>query len=158
MKNKITYTQNDSVIVNTLKSAGKPLTLNELNELANSEIKPSQMTSARNKGLISFAEDVKVDRETFRFVNTYKYVNDNVEEGKNFTDVQKEILAVAKQFGNNEFTVEQLNSAADNMFPTSTVYSLTRKGNLSISGKIKTPRISKSTVKTYVYVKDIPSE
>ena len=42
MKNKITYTQNDSVIVNTLKSAGKPLTLNELNELANSEIKPSQ--------------------------------------------------------------------------------------------------------------------
>ena len=35
MKNKITYTQNDSVIVNTLKSAGKPLTLNELNKLAN---------------------------------------------------------------------------------------------------------------------------
>ena len=158
MKNKITYTQNDSVIVNTLKSAGKPLTLNELNELANSEIKPSQMTSARNKGLISFAEDVKVDRETFRFVNTYKYVNDNVEEGKNFTDVQKEILAVAKQFGNNEFTVEQLNSAADKKFPVSTVYALTRKGNLSISGKVKTPRISKSTVKTYVYVKDIPSE
>ena len=158
MKNKITYTQNDSVIVNTLKSAGKPLTLNELNELANSEIKPSQMTSARNKGLISFAEDVKVDRETFRFVNTYKYVNDNVEEGKNFTDVQKEILAAAKQFGDKEFTIEQLNAAADKKFPTSTVYALTRKGNLIISGKVKTPRISKATVKTYVYVKDIPSE
>ena len=66
MKNtKPTYTQNDSIIVNTLKSAGKPLTLNELNELANSEIKPSQMTSARNKGLISFAGEVKVDRETY---------------------------------------------------------------------------------------------
>ena len=158
MKNKITYTQNDSVIVNTLKSAGKPLTLNELNELANSDIKPSQMTSARNKGLISFAEDVKVDRETFRFVNTYKYVNDNVEEGKNFTDVQKEILAAAKQFGDSDFTADQLNKAADKKFPVSTVYALTRKGNLSISGKVKTPRISKATVKTYVYVKDIPSE
>ena len=158
MKNKTTYTQNDSIIVNTLKSAGKPLTLNELNELAGSDIKPSQMTSARNKGLISFAEDVKVDRETFRFVNTYKYVNDNVEEGKNFTDVQKEILAAAKQFGDSEFTAEQLNKAADKKFPVSTVYALTRKGNLSISGKVKTPRISKATVKTYIYVKDIPSE
>lgn len=158
MKNKITYTQNDSVIVNTLKSAGKPLTLNELNKLANSEIKPSQMTSARNKGLISFAEDVKVERETFRFVNTYKYVNDNIDEGKNFTDTQKEILAAAKQFGDSEFTAEQLNKAADKKFPVSTISSLARRGNLKVSGKIKTPRMSKSTVKTYVYVKDIPSE
>ena len=158
MKNKITYTQNDSVIVNTLKSAGKPLTLNELNELANSEIKPSQMTSARNKGLISFAEDVKVDRETFRFVNTYKFVTDVVKDENKISDVQKEIIDVAKQFGDNEFTVEQLNKAADKKFPTSTVYALTRKGNLIISGKVKTPRISKATVKTYVYVKDIPSE
>ena len=159
MKNtKPTYTQNDSIIVNTLKSAGKPLTLNELNELAGSEIKPSQMTSARNKGLISFAGEVKVDRETFRFVNTYKYVNDNIEEGKNFTDVQKEILAAAKQFGDSEFTAEQLNKAADKKFPISTISSLANRGNLNVSGKIKTPRMSKSTVKTYVYVKDIPSE
>ena len=159
MKNtKTTYTQNDSVIVNTLKSAGKPLTLNELNELANSEIKPSQMTSARNKGLISFAGEVKVDRETFRSVNTYKFVTDEIGEGKNFTDVQKEILAAAKQFGDSEFTAEQLNKVADKKFPTSTISSLARRGNLNVSGKIKTPRISKSTVKTYVYVKDIPSE
>ena len=116
------------------------------------------MTSARNKGLIDFAGDVKVDRETFRFVNTYKYVNDNIEEGKNFTDVQKEILVAAKQFGDSEFTAEQLNKAADKKFPVSTISSLARRGNLNVSGKIKTPRISKSTVKTYVYVKDIPSE
>ena len=116
------------------------------------------MTSARNKGLISFAGEVKVDRETFRFVNTYKYVNDNIEEGKNFTDVQKEILAAAKQFGDSEFTAEQLNKVADNKFPVSTISSLARRGNLNVSGKIKTPRIGKSTVKTYVYVKDIPSE
>ena len=104
------------------------------------------------------AGEVKVDRETFRFVNTYKYVNDNIEEGKNFTDVQKEILAAAKQFGDSEFTAEQLNKAADKKFPTSTISSLARRGNLNVSGKIKTPRISKSTVKTYIYVKDIPSE
>ena len=159
MKNKqITYTQNDSIIVNTLKSAGKPLTLNELNKLANSDIKPSQMTSARNKGLISFAGETKVDRETFRFVNTYKFVTDEIGEGKNFTDVQKEILAAAKQFGDSDFTAEQLNSAADKKFPVSSIYALTGRGNLNVSGKIKTPRISKSTVKTYVYVKDIPSE
>ena len=158
MKNKITYTQNDSVIVNTLKSAGKPLTLNELNELAKSEIKPSQMTSARNKGLIAIAGEVKVDRETFRFVNTYKYVNDNIDESKNFTDVQKEILVAAKQFGDSDFTAEQLNKAADKKFPVSSIYALTGRGNLNVSGKVKTPRMSKSTVKTYVYVKDIPSE
>ena len=157
-KTKSTYTQNDSIIVNTLKSAGKPLTLNELNELANSEIKPSQMTSACNKGLISSAGGVKVDRKTFRFVNTYKYVNDHIEEGKNFTDVQKEILAAAKQFGDNEFTTEQLNKAADKKFPVSTISSLVRRGNLNVSGKIKTPRISQSTVLAYVYIKDIPSE
>ena len=159
MKNKqITYTQNDSIIVNTLKSAGKPLTLNELNKLANSDIKPSQMTSARNKGLISFAGETKVDRETFRFVNTYKFVTDEIGEGKNFTDVQKEILAAAKQFGDSDFTAEQLNSAADKKFPVSSIYALTGRGNLNVSGKVKAPGISESTVKTYVYVKDIASE
>ena len=45
-----TYTENDRVIVKTLKDAGKPLTLAEINSIANTSIKSGSITSARNKG------------------------------------------------------------------------------------------------------------
>lgn len=150
-----TYTENDRVIVKTLKDAGKPLTLAEINAIANTSIKSGSITSARNKGLIENAGTVPVNRTTFKYVNSYKFVTDITNDDVQVTDAQKEILAVAKTMDDG-FTLDDLRTAMSKSIPSGTINALVQRGNFVKGERVKVNRIVVSEVNSYVFKNDIP--
>lgn len=151
----ITYTENDRVIVKTLKDAGKPLTLAEINSIANTSIKSGSITAARNKGLIDNAGTVPVNRTTFKTVNSYQFVTDITNGDVQVTDAQKEILAVAKTM-DGAFTLDDLRTAMSKSIPSGTITALVKRGNFTKGEPVKVSRIVVSEVNSYVLKNDIP--
>lgn len=155
--NAYTYTENDRVIVKTLKDAGKPLTLAEINSIANTSIKSGSITAARNKGLIDNAGTVPVNRTTFKTVNSYQFVTDITNGDVQVTDAQKEILAVAKTM-DGAFTLDDLRTAMSKSIPSGTITALVKRGNFTKGEPVKVSRIVVSEVNSYVLKNDIPDE
>ena len=152
-----TYTENDRVIVKTLKDAGKPLTLAEINSIANTSIKSGSITSARNKGLIEDAGTVPVNRTTFKYVNSYKFATDITNGDVKVSDAQKEILAVAKTM-DGAFTLDDLRTAMSKSIPSGTINALVQRGNFLKGERVKVSRIVVSEVNSYVFKNDIPDD
>lgn len=150
-----TYTENDRVIVKTLKDAGKPLTLAEINSIANTSIKSGSITSARNKGLIENAGTVPVNRTTFKYVNSYEFATDITNGDVQVTDAQKEILAVAKSM-EGPFTLDDLRTAMSKSIPSGTINALVQRGNFTKGERVKVNRTVVSEVNSYVFKNDIP--
>ena len=150
-----TYTENDKVIVKTLKDAGKPLTLAEINSIANTSIKSGSITAARNKGLIDNAGTVPVNRTTFKYVNSYEFATDITNGDVQVTDTQKEILAVAKTM-DGAFTLDDLRTAMSKSIPSGTITALVKRGNFIKGEPVKVNRTVVSEVNSYVFKNDIP--
>ena len=150
-----TYTENDKVIVKTLKDAGKPLTLAEINSIANTSIKSGSITSARRKGLIEDAGTVPVNRTTFKYVNSYEFATDITNGDVKVSDAQKEILAVAKTM-DGAFTLDDLRTAMSKSIPSGTINALVKRGNFLKGEPVKVSRIVVSEVNSYVFKNDIP--
>ena len=153
----ITYTENDRVIVKTLKDAGKPLTLAEINSIANTSIKSGSITAARNKGLIENAGTVPVNRTTFKYVNSYEFVTDITNGDVKVSDAQKEILAVAKTM-KSPFTLDDLRTAMSKSIPSGTINALVQRGNFTKGERVKVNRTVVSEVNSYVFKNDIPDD
>ena len=152
-----TYTENDRVIVKTLKDAGKPLTLAEINSIANTSIKSGSITAARNKGLIENAGTVPVNRTTFKYVNSYEFATDITNGDVKVSDAQKEILAVAKTM-EGPFTLDDLRTAMSKSIPSGTITALVKRGNFIKGEPVKVNRIVVSEVNSYVLKNDIPDK
>ena len=150
-----TYTENDKVIVKTLKDAGKPLTLAEINSIANTSIKSGSITSARRKGLIADAGTVPVNRTTFKYVNSYEFATDITNGDVKVSDAQKEILAVAKTM-DGAFTLDDLRTAMNKNIPSGTINALVQRGNFLKGERVKVSRTVVSEVNSYVFKNDIP--
>ena len=150
-----TYTENDKVIVKTLKDAGKPLTLAEINSIANTSIKSGSITSARRKGLIADAGTVPVNRTTFKYVNSYEFATDITNGDVKVSDAQKEILAVAKTM-KSPFTLDDLRTAMSKSIPSGTINALVQRGNFLKGEPVKVSRTVVSEVNSYVFKNDIP--
>ena len=152
-----TYTENDKVIVKTLKDAGKPLTLAEINSIANTSIKSGSITSARRKGLIEDAGTVPVNRTTFKYVNSYEFATDITNGDVKVSDAQKEILAVAKTM-DGAFTLDDLRTAMSKSIPSGTINALAQRGNFLKGEPVKVNRTVVSEVNSYVFKNDIPDD
>ena len=152
-----TYTENDKVIVKTLKDAGKPLTLAEINSIANTSIKSGSITSARRKGLIEDAGTVPVNRTTFKYVNSYEFATDITNGDVKVSDAQKEILAVAKTM-DGAFTLDDLRTAMSKSIPSGTITALVKRGNFLKGERVKVSRTVTSEVNSYVFKNDIPDD
>lgn len=156
----VTYTDNDRAIVNALKGT-EGLTLAELNERTGMRIVSGHIVSAMKKGLIASVDEREVIRPTTRKVSTYNFASADVlvgENGKayNYTDGEKSILAVAGSI-DSPFTLADLAKAMGvEKLSSGSINGLVKKGNITKGDMVEIPAESKSTVKVYGFVADIP--
>ena len=164
MANKtITYSANDRAIVTALKNAPEGLTLAQICEVTGLEIKPGHITGAKTKGLIETIGEVEITKPGKRKVSTYSLVT--VEplsnpDGKpfNYTDSEKAILNAAATF-EGSFTLAELAAAMGlEKLSAGNISGLVRtKGNIAKGEQVVVPCDTKSTVKVYGFVADVPS-
>lgn len=170
--NKINYTANDAVIVKILKNAvnedgsHQELTLAEINQLAEAEIKPGSMTSAVRKGLVEVAGEKEVSRPSKRKLATYKAVSFEIlKDGKgkdyNYTDTEKSILEDIKNSdlaNADNFTLAELNDVNGTDYKSGSITSLVRKGNLAKTEAVREVMANgKAKVKAYRFKADLPT-
>lgn len=164
---QITYTENDRAIVNALKGAESPMTLAQINEatdfnLVQKHLVAGHLVSAMRKGLIAKAGEVAVEKNGTRKVYTYNFVTADVmnkPDGKPFdySDKEKEILAAAAKM-DGAFTLTALSEMVGHRVVSGSTNGLIKKGNLTRGEQVEVPCKVKSTVATYVFVKDIPAD
>lgn len=158
---KIVYTDNDRAIVNALKGTDG-LTLAELNATG-LELKSGHIVSAMKKGLIEAIGEREVIRPTTRKVSTYNYVDSDVHMGENgkafnYTDNEKNVLGFASQI-DSPFTLARLAEAMGvEKLSSGSINGLVKKGNITKGDMVEVPAESKSTVKVYGFVNDIPAD
>lgn len=164
---QITYTENDRAIVNALKGAESPMTLAQINEatgfnLVEKHLVAGHLVSAMRKGLIAKAGEVAVEKNGTRKVYTYNFVTADVmnkPDGKPFdySDKEKEILAAAAKM-DGAFTLTALSEKVGHRVVSGSTNGLIKKGNLTRGEQVEVPCKVKTTVATYVFVKDIPTD
>ena len=157
----INYTEGDRAIVAALKGKD-PMTLAQINEAAGTKIVPGNIVSALNKGLISKAGEVEIERDSTRPVTLYSFVTMDVQNRPNgkpfeYTDNELGILKVASTF-TDYFTLDDLSSAAGRTITSGSTNNLIRKGNLAKGDKVQKPCKVKSTVSLYAFAQDIPAD
>lgn len=156
----VTYNDNDRAIVNALKGTDG-LTLAEIKEATGLEIVSGHIVSAMKKGLIESIGEREVIRPSVRKVSTYVYVDSDVRNGENgkaynYTDGEKDVLAAAATL-EGAFTLAQLATAMNReKLSSGSINGLVKKGNITKGDMVEVPATSKSTVKIYGFVKDIP--
>lgn len=157
----IVYTDNDRAIVNALKGT-EGLTLSELNATG-LELKSGHIVSAMKKGLIETIGEKEVIRPTTRKVSTYNFVDADVHMGENgkafnYTDNEKHVLEVAGGI-ESPFTLAKLAEAMGvEKLSSGSINGLVKKGNITKGEMVEVPAESKSNVKVYGFVKDIPAD
>lgn len=158
---KIVYTDNDRAIVSALKGT-EGLTLAELSEATGLELKPGHVVSAMKKGLIASIGEREVIRPSVRKVYTYNYVDGDIHSGENgkaynYTDNEKAVLAASAGI-DSPFTLADLAKAMGlEKLSSGSINGLVKKGNISKGDMVEVPAESKSTVKVYGFVADIPN-
>lgn len=158
----IVYNDNDRAIVAALKEAGEPLTLAEIGAAVGREIKPGTLTATKNKGLIAVAPEKKpVMRKANRPVNRYAFVTDEAlvspkGKAKNYTDSEKEILAILKNAAEPMTLAAIATARGLDKIGAGAVSGLTKAGNIKIVDKIKVEVEVEDEVNAYVYVMDVP--
>jgi len=160
MVSKVTYSDNDRLIVNTLKGVEAGLTLAEINANANADIKPGTMTSAIKKGLIEKVGEREVYKPYMKEVNTYTLVSKEVqvkEDGKsyNYSDGENEIL---NAFADGAYTLAELSEMVGRTLTSGSINGLVKKGNIAKADPVEREATRKSTVAVYGFVSDIPNQ
>ncbi len=166
---KIVYTDNDKLIVNTLKGADAPMTMAELSEAAGVEFKSGHLTSARTKGLIGLGEDREVFRPAIKKVYTYVYVTDELASrpslkdgvaGKPYTysETEMAIINLLKD-ANEPMTLAQISEALGQDLTSGSINALVnRKGNIAKGDQVEIETQRPANVHTYIYLSDVPAE
>lgn len=164
MAKQTVFTQTDRAIVNALKGAPEGLTLAELNEVTGMEIKSGHLVGAIKKGLAEAIGEREIQRPAKRKVATYVFVTadalSNAEgKGYNYTDNEKALLAVAKNF-TEPFTLAELAAAMNKERMTSgSINGLVKKGNIAKGENDRTiDTFAKTSVNVYGFVKDLPAD
>lgn len=161
-KKPIVYNDNDRAIVNSLKGT-EGLTITEINEATGLELKPGNIVAAMRKGLIAAIGEKEITRPTTRTVSTYSYVDSEVhtaENGKtfNYTENEKNVLSAASSI-EGEFTLAELATAMGlEKLSSGSINGLVKKGNIVKGAGREVEGFSKSTVKIYGFVKDVPED
>lgn len=157
----IVYTDNDRAIVSALKGS-EGLTLAELKEATGIDLKSGHIVSAMKKNLIASIGEREVIRPTTRKVSTYNFVTADVLVGENdkafnYTDNEKHVLEVAGGI-ESPFTLADLAKAMGvEKLSSGSINGLVKKGNITKGDMVEVPAESKSTVKVYGFVADIPN-
>lgn len=162
---KTVYTKINQAIVEVLKANPDGLTIAEIAEATGLPIISGHVVGTMKKGLIEAIGEKEVSKVGKRKVDTYEFVTDEPQmnaEGKawNYTDGEKALLAVAKNF-EGPFTLAELAAALGKERMTSgSVNSLVnKKGNLRKGTEVKfVETVTKSSVNVYGFVKDIPAD
>lgn len=159
---KVTYTDNDRAIVNALRDS-EGLTLAELREITGIDLKPGHVVSAMKKGLIASIGEREILRPATREVSTYVYVNSDVATNAkgvacNYSEGETAVLnAAAKMDG--PFTLAELASAMGlEKLSSGSINGLVKKGNIAKGDMREIETQSKSKVKVYGFVSEIPAE
>lgn len=154
---KITYSENDYAIVDALRNSDG-LTLAELREVTGRDLKPGHVVSAIKKGLIASIGEREVIRPAKREVSTYVYVNSDLAEKANRTEGETAILAAAANI-DGAFTLAELASAMSlEKLSSGSINGLVKKGNIAKGDMREIETTSKSKVKVYGFVSEIPAE
>lgn len=159
---QITYTENDRAIVNALKGAESPMTLAQIKETTGLNLVAGHIVSAMRKGLIAKDGEVAVEKMGSRKVYTYNFVTAEVmnkPDGKPFdySDKEQEILVAAAKM-DGAFTLTALSEMVGHRVVSGSTNGLIKKGNLTRGEQVEIPCKVKTTVATYVFVKDIPTD
>ena len=158
---KINYTENDRAIVNALKGASDGMTLAEINEATGLKLQAGHIVSAKRKGLVEATGDRIVEKPSKRKVASYTFVTSDVQkkaDGKDYTysEGEQAILKAAASIG-DYFTLAQLADAMGvEKVASGQTNSLVKKGNLAKGDLIEVSCMTKSKVKVYTFVADIP--
>ena len=165
---KIVYTDNDRLIVETLKGAEAPMTMAELSEAAGVEFKSGHLTAARTKGLIELGEDREVLKPAVKEVATYQLITEEISvrpslkegvPGKpyGYSETELAIMKVLKD-ADAPMTLAEISEALGTPLTSGSINALVnRKGNVAKVGTVEVPTSKKSIVHTYRFLADIPS-
>lgn len=157
---KVTYTDNDRAIVNALRDS-EGLTLAELRDVTGIDLKPGHVVSAMKKGLIASIGEREVFRPSTREVSTYIYVNSDIAKNAkgqacNYSENESTVLKAAASF-DGAFTLAELASAMGvEKLSSGSINGLVKKGNIAKGDMREIETTSKSKVKVYGFVSEIP--
>jgi len=155
---KIVYSDNDRAIVNALRNSEEGMTLAELKDATHIDLKPGHVVSAIRKGLIASIGEREVLRPATREVSTYVYVNSDLAEKANRTEGETAILSAAAKM-DGPFTLAELASAMKlEKLSSGSINGLVKKGNIAKGDMREIETTSKSKVKVYGFVSEIPAE
>jgi hypothetical protein len=159
---KVTYTDNDRAIVNALRDS-EGLTLAELRDITGIDLKPGHVVSAMKKGLIASIGEREILRPATREVSTYVYVNSDIATNAkgvacNYSEGETAVLNAAAQM-DGPFTLAELASAMGlEKLSSGSINGLVKKGNIAKGDMREIETQSKSKVKVYGFVSEIPAE
>lgn len=159
---KVTYTDNDRAIVNALRDS-EGLTLAELRDATGIDLKPGHVVSAMKKGLIASIGEREILRPSVREVSTYIYVNSDIAlnakgQACNYSEGETNVLKAAAGF-DGPFTLAELASAMGlEKLSSGSINGLVKKGNITKGDMREIETQSKSKVKVYGFVSEIPAE
>ena len=159
---KVTYSDNDRAIVNALRDT-EGLTLAELREATGIDLKPGHVVSAMKKGLIASIGEGEILRPATREVSTYIYVNSDIAvNGKgqacNYSEGETNVLNAASKI-DGPFTLAELADAMGlEKLSSGSINGLVKKGNIAKGDMREIETQSKSKVKVYGFVSEIPAE
>lgn len=158
----ITYSENDRAIVNALRDS-EGMTLAELREVTGLDLKPGHVVSAIKKGLIASIGEREVLRPATREVSTYVYVNSDIANNAkgqpcNYSENEMNVLRAASGI-DGAFTLAELASAMGlEKLSSGSINGLVKKGNIAKGDMREIETTSKSKVKVYGFVSEIPAE
>lgn len=155
----VVYNDNDRAIVSALKGT-EGLTLAEINEATGLHLVSGNIVSAMKKGLIGPVGEKEIARPTKRTVSTYIFQDAdarmNGDKPFNYTENEKNVLAAAASI-EGEFTLSDLAAAMGlEKLSSGSINGLVKKGNIAKGEGREVEGTSKSTVKIYGFLKDIP--
>lgn len=157
---KIVFTDNDRAIVNALRDS-EGLTLAELRDVTGIDLKPGHVVAAMRKGLIASIGEKEIFRPSTREVSTYVYVNSDVAtnakgQACNYSENESNVLKAAASF-EGAFTLAELASAMGvEKLSSGSINGLVKKGNIAKGDMREIETTSKSKVKVYGFVSEIP--
>ena len=155
-KKPIVYTDMDKAIVSAFVGV-ESMTLADMKDATGKDIKPGHLTSAKNKGLIETVGEAFVEKDRVKEVASYTFVTADVlnkEDGKpaNYTDSEKEVLAVASKL-EGAFTLADLADAMGvEKLSSGRINGLVGKGNIAKGEPVEVPTKVKSKVKVYALI------
>lgn len=155
----VTYNDNDRAIVNALRTAGKPLTLAEINEATGLNLIPGNITGAARKHLVASVGEVEVPSTKKSKVATYKVASFDMAEPDKYTDSEKEILSALQNSDAATFTLRELSDLVGRKLSSGSINALVnKKGNLAKAGEVEIIVPTTKIVKVYGLAETLPAD